>query len=225
MDAGLIQVHCRHRVDRLVTAGGRVAGVAGAVLAPSRVERGERSSRDEVDVFEYAAEAVVIASGGIGGDHDKVRANWPVERLGPPPAHMLSGVPHHVDGRMLDIAAGDAGAAIINADRMWHYTEGVANWSPIWPAHGIRIIPGPSSLWLDATGRRLPAPCLPGFDTLTTLREILATGHDYSWFVLDQSIIEKEFALSGSEQNPDMTSQSWRQVLRSRLSRGRAATG
>lgn len=220
VEAGRIQVNDRHRVDRLVMAGGRVAGAAGAVLAPSRVERGERSSRDEVDVFEYAAEVVVIASGGIGADHDKVRANWPVERLGPPPAHMLSGVPHHVDGRMLDIAAGDASAAIINADRMWHYTEGVANWSPIWPAHGIRIIPGPSSLWLDATGRRLPAPCLPGFDTLTTLRAILATGHDYSWFVLDQSIIEKEFALSGSEQNPDMTSQSWRQVLRSRLSRG-----
>lgn len=218
--AGRIQINCRHRVDRLVMTNSRVTGAAGAVLAPSRVDRGARSSRDAVDDFEYAAEAIIIASGGIGGDHDKVRANWPTERLGPPPAQLLSGVPHHVDGRMLDIAAGDAKAAIINADRMWHYTEGVANWRPIWPEHGIRIIPGPSSLWLDATGRRLPAPCLPGFDTVTTLREILATGYDYSWFVLDQSIIEKEFALSGSEQNPDMTSQSWRQVLRARLSRG-----
>ncbi|MGN8157594.1 FAD-binding dehydrogenase [Salinisphaera sp. RV14] len=218
--AGRITLDCRHRVDRLLTTGGRVIGASGAVLAPSTVARGERSARDAVDVFEYMAEVVIIAAGGIGGDHDKVRANWPVARLGPPPAHMLSGVPHHVDGRMLDIAAADAGAAIINADRMWHYTEGVANWNPIWPAHGIRIIPGPSSLWLDATGQRLPAPCLPGFDTLTTLRAILATGHDYSWFVLDQSIIEKEFALSGSEQNPDMTAQSWRAVLRSRLSRG-----
>ncbi|KEZ77906.1 FAD-binding dehydrogenase [Salinisphaera hydrothermalis] len=217
---GRVVINCRHRVDGLTTTQGRVAGATGAVLAPSNVERGQRSSRDEIDVFEYGAEVVVVASGGIGGDHDKVRAHWPVERLGAPPARMLSGVPHHVDGRMIDIAADDARAAIINADRMWHYTEGVANWSPIWPAHGIRIIPGPSSLWLDATGRRLPAPCLPGFDTLTTLREILATGHDYSWFVLDQSIIEKEFALSGSEQNPDMTSQSWRAVLRSRLSSG-----
>ncbi|AWN17879.1 FAD-binding dehydrogenase [Salinisphaera sp. LB1] len=218
--AGRITLDCRHRVDRLLTTGGRVNGASGAVLAPSTVERGERSARDVVDVFECRAEVVIIAAGGIGGDHDKVRANWPVARLGAPPAHMLSGVPHHVDGRMLDIAADDAGAAIINADRMWHYTEGVANWNPIWPAHGIRIIPGPSSLWLDATGQRLPAPCLPGFDTLSTLRAILATGHDYSWFVLDQSIIEKEFALSGSEQNPDMTAQSWRAVLRSRLSRG-----
>lgn len=220
LEAGRIVLHCRYRVDRLVRTNGRVTGATGVVLAPSTVERGQRSSRDEVDAFEYAAEVVVIASGGIGGDHAKVRANWPVDRLGPPPADMLAGVPHHVDGRMLEIAAGDAKAAIINADRMWHYTEGIANWNPIWPAHGIRIIPGPSSLWLDATGRRLPAPCLPGFDTLTTLREILATGHDYSWFVLDQTIIEKEFALSGSEQNPDMTAQSWRAVLRSRLSHG-----
>lgn len=217
---GRVQLHCRHRVDALTCTNGRVSGASGAVLAASKVERGQRSSRDVVGAFEFDAEVVVITSGGIGGDHDRVRANWPVDRLGPPPAHMLSGVPHHVDGRMIDIAATDARAAIINADRMWHYTEGVANWQPIWPGHGIRIIPGPSSLWLDATGRRLPAPCLPGFDTLATLREILATGYDYSWFVLDQSIIEKEFALSGSEQNPDMTSQSWRNVLRSRLSRG-----
>ena len=39
---------------------------------------------------------------------------------------------------------------------MWHYVEGIRNWNPIWPGHGIRILPGPSSLWLDATGRRLP---------------------------------------------------------------------
>lgn len=220
MASGRITLNCRHRVDHLLMRDGRASGAAGAVLAPSRVERGQQSARETVDDFEYGAGAVIVASGGIGGDHNKVRANWPVERLGAPPARMLSGVPHHVDGRMMDIAVDDAHAAIINADRMWHYTEGIANWQPVWPAHAIRIIPGPSSLWLDASGRRLPAPCLPGFDTLTTLREILATGYDYSWFVLDQSIIEKEFALSGSEQNPDMTSKSWRHVLRSRLSRG-----
>ncbi|HET7314345.1 FAD-binding dehydrogenase [Salinisphaera sp.] len=221
--AARVHLQCRHRVDALCTTGGHVRGASGAILAASPAERGQRSSREVVDTFEYTADAIVIASGGIGGDHAKVRANWPIARLGPPPKHMLSGVPHHVDGRMIDIAAGDARAAVINADRMWHYTEGVANWRPIWPGHGIRIIPGPSSLWLDAAGRRLAAPCVPGFDTLATLRAILATGYDYSWFVLDQSIIEKEFALSGSEQNPDMTSQSWRRVLRARLARGAPA--
>ncbi|MCA0763354.1 FAD-binding protein, partial [Vibrio vulnificus] len=101
----------------------------------------------------------------------------------PPPKHMLSGVPDHVDGRMQEIAR-DAGALIINADRMWHYCEGITNFAPIWPAHGIRILPGPSSIWLDAMGRRMEAPCYPGFDTMATLRRIRETGYDHSWFIL-----------------------------------------
>jgi len=219
MATGRIKLACRHRVDRLIVTQGAATGVAGRTLAPDTVERGQQSNRNETGDFQFTAGAVLITSGGIGGNHDLVRAHWPVERLGPPPQHMISGVPHHVDGRMIGITQ-QAGAAVINDDRMWHYTEGVKNWNPIWPMHGIRIIPGPSPLWFDANGQRLPAPCLPGFDTLSTLKAILKSGHDYSWFVLDQSIIEKEFALSGSEQNPDMTSQKWKEVLKSRLSKG-----
>tara|TARA_A100001391_G_scaffold145707_1_gene103331 strand:- start:36591 stop:38276 length:1686 start_codon:yes stop_codon:yes gene_type:complete len=222
MDQGRITLKARHQVSRILTADGRVTGVAGEVLAPSTVQRGERSSRDVIGDFEFLAGAVLVTSGGIGGNHDLVREYWPRDRLGEPPASMVSGVPHHVDGRMIAITR-DAGAAVINSDRMWHYTEGLKNWNPIWPNHGIRIIPGPSSLWFDANGRRLPAPCLPGYDTLATLKEILKSGHDYSWFVLDQSIIEKEFALSGSEQNPDMTSGQWKEVLKSRLGKGAPA--
>jgi predicted oxidoreductase len=96
---------------------------------------------------------------------------------------------------------------------MWHYTEGVQNWAPIWTAHGIRILPGPSSLWIDALGNRIPAPFVPGSDTLGTLEHIMKTGFGYSWFILTQKIIEKEFALSGSEQNPDLTGKSIRKVL------------
>jgi predicted oxidoreductase len=103
---------------------------------------------------------------------------------------------------------------------MWHYVEGINNWNPIWPLHGIRILPGPSSLWLDATGRRLPVPWFPGFDTLGTLEHIMSTGYDHTWFVLTQKIIEKEFALSGSEQNPDITSKSIRAVAQTRLGKG-----
>ena len=217
--AGRVELRFRHRVTRIVTAGGAATGVVGDVLAPSEVDRGERSNRDVVGDFEIAAGAVVVASGGIGADHELVRAAWPADRLGPPPARMLSGVPHHVDGRGV-VAAQAAGAAVVNGDRMWHYVEGIRNWDPIWPNHGIRILPGPSSLWFDARGDRLEAPCLPGFDTLATLRRVLATGHDHSWFVLTQSIIEKEFALSGSEQNPDITGKSWRSLLKSRLGKG-----
>jgi predicted oxidoreductase len=220
VEAGRIALKFRHRASRLLTTNGTILGVGGEVLEPSKVERGQSSGRIAIGEFEINAGAVIVTSGGIGGDHDLVRRNWPEARLGPAPRHMISGVPQHVDGRMIAIAEA-AGAASINTDRMWHYTEGVRNWSPIWPNHGIRILPGPSSLWFDATGNRLPPPCLPGFDTLSTLKHILSTGYDYSWFVLNQTIVRKEFALSGSEQNPDMTSKDWLAVLKSR--RGAAA--
>jgi len=215
---GLVTLAFRHRVDELTVTAGAVDGVSGARLQPSGVARGVSSSRVAVGDFEMRSEAVIITSGGIGADHDMVRRHWP-ERLGKPPARMISGVPAHVDGRMLNITA-QAGGSIINPDRMWHYNEGIQNWNPIWPLHGIRIIPGPSSLWLDARGRRLPVPLFPGYDTLSILKHIVATGYDHSWFVLTQKIIEKEFALSGSEQNPDLTSKSIRTVLRSRVGSG-----
>jgi hypothetical protein len=169
-----------------------------------------------VGSFEHRAQAVVITTGGIGGDHDMVRQYWPEDRLGKAPKRMVAGVPDYVDGQMQRVAE-NAGAGIINGDRMWHYTEGLANWDPIWPNHGIRILPGPSSMWFDALGERMEAPFYPGFDSLGTLKRILQTGHEHSWFVLTQKIIEKEFALSGSEQNPDLTSGKWAEVLRRRM--------
>ncbi|MGK5551619.1 FAD-binding dehydrogenase [Actinomadura kijaniata] len=208
---GRVELRFRHRVDGLVVTDGAVTGVRGTVLEPSTAPRGVTSSRTPVGEFELSAQAVLVTSGGIGGDHDMVRAFWP-RRLGGPPRHMIAGVPEHVDGRMLAIAE-DAGARLVNRDRMWHYTEGVQNWNPIWPHHGIRILPGPSSLWLDARGRRLPAPCLPGFDTLSTLKTIMDSGYEHSWFVLTRKIIEREFTLSGSEQNPDLTGRSVPQLL------------
>ncbi|WP_404815644.1 FAD-binding dehydrogenase [Streptomyces thermolineatus] len=208
---GLVSFRFRHRVDELLVTDGRVHGVRGAVLEPSGVERGQASSRTETGEFELNAQAVVVASGGIGGNHDLVRANWP-ERLGKAPERMLSGVPAHVDGRMIGITE-RAGGAVINRDRMWHYTEGIENWDPVWTRHGIRILPGPSSLWFDARGRRLPVPLFPGFDTLGTLEHIMRSGHEHTWFVLNKRIIGKEFTLSGSEQNPDLTGRSVRGVI------------
>ena len=208
---GLLTFKFRHRVNALTKSGAAVDGVQGDVLAPSNVERGRKSSRQVVEAFELKAQAVIVASGGIGANHQLVRSNWP-QRLGSPPKRMITGVPDHVDGRMLAITEA-AGGSIINRDRMWHYVEGIKNWAPLWTDHAIRILPGPSSLWLDARGNRLPVPLYPGFDTLGTLRHIMHTGYDYSWFILTKRIIEKEFALSGSEQNPDLTGKSWRQVL------------
>src|SRR3954468_23987826 len=208
---GRVRLAFRHRVDDLVVDGGTVTGVRGKVLAPDGMDRGRASNRDETDDFELTAGAVIVSSGGIGGNHGLVRKAWP-ERLGTPPSFMVSGVPAHVDGRMIGISR-TPGAEVINEDRMWHYVEGLRNWHPIWDNHGIRILPGPSSMWFDAAGRRLPAPYLPGFDTLGTLRHLRETGYDYSWFVLTQKIIEKEFALSGSEQNPDLTGKDVKLLL------------
>ncbi|MEU9161532.1 FAD-binding dehydrogenase [Streptomyces sp. NPDC048424] len=208
---GLVRLAFRHRVTGLSSTAGAVDTVTGEILAPSGAERGSASSREVTGTFSLRAQAVIVTSGGIGGNHDLVRAQWPA-RLGTPPQRMLSGVPAHVDGLMLGIAEA-AGASHINKDRMWHYTEGIENWNPIWARHGIRILPGPSPLWLDATGKRLPVPLFPGFDTLGTLDHIMKTGHDHTWFVLNQRIIGKEFALSGSEQNPDLTGKSIRDVI------------
>ncbi|MDB5112864.1 MAG: FAD-binding dehydrogenase [Mucilaginibacter sp.] len=209
--AGLVQLKFRHRVKELMITNGFVKGISGEVLAESSVQRGEKSNNDVIGNFTINAPVVVVTSGGIGANHELVRKNWP-QRLGKAPDNMLSGVPEYVDGRMIGIVK-DAGGSVINPDRMWHYTEGIKNWNPIWKDHGIRILPGPSSLWLDAEGRRLPVPLFPGFDTLGTLDHIMHTGHDYTWFILNQKIIRKEFALSGSEQNPDLTGKNWRMVL------------
>jgi predicted oxidoreductase len=216
--AGRMRLAFRHRVTELVTTDGTVTGVRGDVLEDSTAARGVSTSREVTGSFEHAAEAVVLTTGGIGGNHDVVRKHWPSERLGQPPQRMVAGVPDYVDGRMHGIAA-EAGAGLINEDRMWHYCEGLQNWNPIWPNHGIRILPGPSSLWFDAKGDRMEAPFLPGFDTLGTLKRILRAG-EHSWFILTQKIIEKEFALSGSEQNADLTEGGWREVLQTRLGKG-----
>jgi predicted oxidoreductase len=218
---GRIVFKFRHRVDALTMSAGAATGVSGAILEPSSELRGKSSSRTVIGDFSFGAQAVIVASGGIGGNHDLVRQNWP-SRLGTPPKRMISGVPAHVDGRMIGITEA-VGGRVINRDRMWHYVEGVQNWDPIWPGHGIRILPAPSSMWFDATGKRLPSPLYPGYDTLGQLDYIMKTGFDYSWFILTQSIIKKEFALSGSEQNPDLTGKSWRMTIRRALNKGAPA--
>lgn len=214
---GIVEFKFRHVVDEIIVESGRAVGVRGRVLEEDNQPRGVKTSRVEVNKFELRGSAVLVSSGGIGGNVEAVKAAWPVDRLGPKvPENFVIGVPAHVDGRMIDISE-SVGANIVNRDRMWHYTEGLQNWDPIWPEHGIRILPAPSSLWLDATGKRLPPHLFPGTDTLATLKHICSTGYDYSWFILDQTIIAREFALSGSEQNPDLSNKSLIQFILQRV--------
>ena len=217
---GLVKFGFRHQVDELLVEDGACVGVRGTILEPSDLPRGEKSSRESIGEFELRAPAVIVSSGGIGHNFDLMRQSWPTERVGPAPAHMIAGVPAHVDGRMLAITE-SAGGRVVNRDRMWAYVEGVHNWDPIWPDHAIRILPGPSSMWFDADGNRLQGMSgVPGADSIGSMTQILATGADYSWFILTQSIIEKEFALSGSEQNPDWTSKDIKLMLKERLGKG-----
>ncbi len=197
-----VRLRNRHKVTGLAVTDDGVR-VRGNVLAFSDAPRGVRSPADVTGEFDFSAQAVVIASGGIGGNIELVRRNWP-RAWGEPPAEMISGVPDFVDGSMIEVTE-QVGGRVINPDRMWHYPEGIVNHAPLWSHHGIRILPGPSSLWLDAVGRRFPVPLFPGFDALGALRHVTSTGYAYSWFVLDTEIMGKEFGLSGSEQNGDLT--------------------
>ncbi|AIT59900.1 FAD-binding dehydrogenase [Corynebacterium doosanense] len=212
----------RHRVDELIVEGGAVVGVRGSMLAPETAGRGEPSNNEVTGDFELRAQAVIVSTGGIGGNHELVREFWP-ERLGQPPRSMITGVPEYVDGRGIVIAE-NAGARLVNRDRMWHYVEGIQNWDPVWPKHAIRILPGPSPLWFDALGRLLPTPFHPGRDTLGTLKYLRTTPdiaeYDHSWFIVTQKMIEKEFALSGSEQNPDITGRDFKLLAQARLGKG-----
>ena len=211
-----VRIRSRHKVTGIEVAEDGVR-VHGSVLTPSEAPRGVSHPRSVVGEFTFSAQAVVVAGGGIGGNLDLVRQNWP-RGFGEPPQTMIVGVPDYVDGSMLEVST-RAGGRLINPDRMWHYPEGIVNHAPLWPHHGIRILPGPSSLWLDALGRRLPAPLFPGFDALGALRHITASGHDHSWFVLDVETAAKELALSGSEQNGDLTGKDLR-LLAGRLRPG-----
>ena len=209
MHSQRVRIRSRHQVTFLEADDSGVR-VSGQILEPTDVPRGVRTSRTAVGEFSFSAQAVVVASGGIGGNFDLIRQNWPAD-WGPPPQRMIAGVPDYVDGSMLKIIEA-AGGRVINPDRMWHYPEGIVNHSPIWSHHGIRILAGPSSLWLDARGQRFPVPLFPGFDALGALRHVIKSGYDYSWFVLDQATVSAEIALSGSEQNGDLTDRNLRRL-------------
>ncbi|MGW7976973.1 FAD-binding dehydrogenase [Staphylococcus xylosus] len=211
----------RHQVDEIIIQNNEVKQIKGNILEPSDVERGRPSSRNIMAHFSLDVDYLVITTGGIGANFDMIKKNWP-KRLGAPPENMIQGVPDSTDGKAIEISE-NSGVNVVNKDRMWHYTEGIQNHSPIWNKHGIRITPGPSSLWFDARGNRLKSPDYPGFDTLHTLESIMSTGYDYSWFILTEDIIKKEFILSGSEQNPDLTNKDIKLLIKERLL-GRATT-
>ena len=155
--AGAVTLAFRRRVDELLVTTGTVTGVRGRVLAPDDAPRGRATNRDEVGDFEISAQAVIVTSGGIGGDHDTVRRVWP-ERLGTPPARMVAGVPARRRPHAPDHPGGPD-ASSTRPHVALH--RGPAQLGPDLESHTASVLPGPSSLWLDARGRRLARSVLP----------------------------------------------------------------
>lgn len=177
-----------HRVERLVVSAGRVVGVAGVH---------ERSG----EPFERLGSCVLAAAGGIGGDLEQVRANWPAGQ-GPAPRELLNGAHRFADGRM-HRACADAGGALTHLDWMWNYAAGVRHWQPGQADRGLSVVPPRSAAWLDSTGQRFDPPLLAGWDTSEQVARIAASG-GLSWQVLNRRIALRELAVSGAECNPSI---------------------
>jgi len=196
---------CRygHRVDELLTSGGRVSGCRGVVEASG-------------EPFEVEAESVIAASGGINGDIDRVRANWHVD-WGRPPEVILNGSHRFADGRVHD-AAERRGAAVTHLDWQWNYAAGVRHWRPRKPGHGLSLVPPKSALWLNWRGERIgPMPLVTGYDTHDLVAQICRQDRGYSWQLLNRRIALKELAVSGAEFNPSFREQKRLAVARDLL--------
>jgi predicted oxidoreductase len=195
-----LALHFDRRVEALIEEGGRVTGCRGA---------GELDGAE----FEMRADAVVVATGGINGDLERVRRHWHRD-WGKPPATILNGAHRFADGRLHDAAAA-LGARVERLDRMWNYAAGVHHWKPRKPLHGLSLVPPRSALWLDATGRRIgPHAQVSGFDTRALVTQVCAAPRQYSWQVLNRRIALKELAVSGAEFNPSIRSKSMLRFLR-----------
>src|SRR5512145_2296224 len=192
-----------HRVEALVTTHGRVTGCRG------RLEAGGGE-------FEATGEAVILASGGINGDIDRVKQHWHAD-WSKPPETILNGSHKYADGRLHDAAAA-IGARITHLDWQWNYAAGVHHWQPRKPSHGLSLVPPKSALWLNWRGERIgPMPLVTGFDTHDLVAQICRQERAYSWQLLNKRIALKELAISGGEFNPSFRDKKRLAVARDML--------
>ncbi len=186
-----LEVRFRHRVTGLMVRDGRVVG---AQIADDESGTAE---------YELAAQHVVIAAGGIGGNLELVRANWPAN-LGGPPAEILMGSHYYADGAM-HAEAERLGANITHLERMWNYADAVRHPSPRRPLHGLKLIPPRSGLVLDPTGRRYgPTALIPTFDAHYALERMCEDPRGYYWMICNWKIARRELDVSGSQHNPSI---------------------
>ncbi|KYZ87443.1 FAD-binding protein [Alloalcanivorax xenomutans] len=192
------------RIKTLDMAAGRVVGCLGDAGATE---------------IRVAAEHVLVCTGGIAGNPDKVRQYWD-PALGPVPDNMLSGTHPDIDGALHEQVAA-LGGQVVNLQRMWNYAAGVGHPEPAWPGHGLSLIPPRSALWMDGHGRRIgPMPLVSGFDTRELCRWTGHLPYQYSWQVLNYRIAVKELAISGTDTNPDFRDRRIMKVLWNTLKGG-----
>lgn len=183
-----LELRFRSRVTELLREGERVTGCR---VAPE----------DGGEEYELEADAVVIAAGGVGGNLDIVRREWPPD-LGDPPEHILMGSHYYADGAMHEEVE-RIGGNVTNLSRMWNYADAVRHPRPRRPLHGVKLIPPRSGLLLDPTGRRYgPVPVMPTFDAYYALERMCEGERKYSWLVCNRKIALRELDVSGSEHNP-----------------------
>ena len=148
----------------------------------------------------FTAETVVVATGGINGNHRQTRANWPAQR--PLPDTMLNGAHPLADGNMHHHVADTLGGHIVNAGEMWNYAAGFRHPYPHFDGHGLSTIPCKSALWLNHKGQRIgPEPLVTGFDTHWLCQRVAEQEKPWTWHLLNWRIAIKEFAISGAEHN------------------------
>jgi predicted oxidoreductase len=184
--SGRLQLYFDHRVADLSHEAGVITGCRGTAHGKA---------------FEARADATVIAAGGIAGDLDRVRAILR-KQWGEAPEPLLNGSMPEADGKLLDLAQ-SLGAKVTHLEKMWNYAAGVRHWNPIFPNHGLSLVPAKSPLWVNYEGRRFVDPPLVGsYDTLLLVDRICREEKKYSWQVMNRRIADKELAVSGAEFNP-----------------------
>jgi hypothetical protein len=188
---GALDLRFGARVAELLERDGRLVGC--------RVAQG---SSGEYEV--WARKAVVIAAGGIGGNLEMVRREWPTAELGTAPREILMGSHYYADGAMHE-AVRRLGANVTHLSRMWNYADAVRHPTPHRERHGVKLIPPRSGVMLDPDGRRYgPVPVMPTFDAYSALERMCDDERCYSWLVCNRKIAKRELDVSGSEHNPHL---------------------
>lgn len=197
-----LTLHFGHKVEALDFTNGSVSGCRGIIEASGQP-------------FEFVADAVLLAGGGINGSQPRIRENWHRD-WGTPPTHILNGSHRHADGTLHD-AVSAIGGRVTHLDNMWDYAAGIRHWQPRKDNHGLSLVPPRSALWLDGGGRRFAPPLVTGFDTRDLVTRIANSGHGHSWQILNRKIALKELAISGAEWNPSIRDKKKLAFLRDML--------